>query len=319
MIEEDKIKRQMSFILKSTHFPSLGERYKGKVRDNYIEGGKRTIITTDRISAFDVVLGEIPFKGQVLNKMTQFWFEQTKDIVDNHMISVPDPNVMVVQDCTALPVEMVVRGYLTGVTKTSAWTNYQNGIRNFCGNKLPDGLKKDQKFDAPILTPTTKGDKGQHDRNVSPKEIIELGLLSEEEYDEMAKVSLALFKRGTEICAKQGIILVDTKYEFGKTKEGKIILIDEIHTPDSSRFWFADVYQELFDKGEEQRKIDKEFVRTWYAQQGYRGDGVPPPLTDEIRIEAAKRYIQAYELITGQTFTAENEDVSDRIKKNLNL
>jgi phosphoribosylaminoimidazole-succinocarboxamide synthase len=223
----------------------------------------------------------------------------------------------VVKQCTALPVEMVVRAYITGSTTTSAWYNYKQGVRNFCGNVLPEGLKKNQKLDAPILTPSTKAVKGDHDESVSKEEILKRGLVTEEQFDEMAQMSFALFKHGQEVCARQGIILVDTKYEFGVDDSGQIMVIDEIHTPDSSRFWFMDSYDDLFREGKEQKKIDKEYVRLWLAAQGFRGDGPVPEIPDEVKIEAAKRYIKAFELITGQTFELHPGNPVERIEKNL--
>ena len=277
--------------------------------------GKRLIITTDRISAFDRVLCSLPFKGQVLNEISTFWFEQTKKIIKNHLISVPDPNVMVVHECKPYPVEMVVRGYITGVTTTSAWYNYEGGVRNFCGNILPEGLKKNQKFDKPIITPTTKAHKG-HDELISGNEIIKKGLVDEKTYREMEKVAIDLFNFGTKLVAKNNLILVDTKYEFGDLN-GKLILIDEIHTPDSSRFWIKNTYDELFSKGEEPQKLDKEYVRQWLANNGFIGEGKIPKIPDEVKIEAAKRYIAAYEMVTGKEFKAKNEDVLERIEKSL--
>jgi phosphoribosylaminoimidazole-succinocarboxamide synthase len=317
MIEKEDLKKQIPQCLEGTDFANLGEVYKGKVRDNYTKDDRRIIIVTDRLSAFDRVITTIPFKGQVLNQMATFWFEQTKDIVGNHMIESPDPNAIVVKECEALPVEMVVRGYITGVTTTSAWYNYEKGVRNFCGNILPEGLKKNQKLDKPILTPSTKAEKGGHDESVSKEEILKRGAVSEEDFNYMADVSFKLYQRGVEVAAKQGIILVDTKYEFGRTKDGEIVLIDEIHTPDSSRFWFADEYEERFEKGEKQKKIDKEYVREWLAAQGFRGEGEIPEVPDEVRVEAAQRYIQAYELITGKEFEAKVEDPLPRVEKNL--
>jgi phosphoribosylaminoimidazole-succinocarboxamide synthase len=314
MISESVIRKQLNNTLERTDFRKLGKKYEGKVRDNYTKGKTRVIITTDRISAFDRVLGTIPFKGQVLNQLASFWFGHTKHIVGNHMIDTPDPNVMVVKECKSIPVEMVVRGYITGVTKTSAWYNYQKGVRNFCGNILPEGLRKDQKFDKPILTPSTKIEK--HDRSLSKEEIIKEGLVSKELFDKMSKISFELFKFGTDFLSKQGLILVDTKYEFG-TIDGELILIDEIHTPDSSRFWFKDTYESLFSQGKEQRKLDKEYIRTWLAKKGFRGEGKPPKLTDQVRIEAAKRYILAYEKITGKEFEVIEGSVLERIRNNL--
>ena len=317
MIPDDQIAAQIPNVLRGTDFPTLGERYEGKVRDNYSKDGRRVLIVTDRLSAFDRIITLVPFKGQVLNQIAKFWFEQTEDIVGNHVIEFPDPNVVVAQECEALPVEMVVRGYITGVTSTSAWHHYANGERNFCGNVLPDGMKKDQKFDEPILTPSTKAQHGDHDISVSKEEILKMGKISEEDFDYMADVSMKLYKRGVEIAAKQGVILVDTKYEFGRNDDGEIVLIDEIHTPDSSRYWFADQYQKLFDAGKSQNNISKEFLREWLAEKGYTGDGEMPEITDEVRVETAKRYIEAYELVTGQEFTAEAGDPLPRIERNL--
>jgi len=317
MISKEDIKKQIPYVLKGTRFSNLGDYYEGKVRDNYTDGDRRLIVVTDRLSAFDRVVTEIPFKGQVLNQMATFWFEQTKDIIGNHMIKTPDPNVIEVLEVSPMPVEMVVRAYITGSTSTSAWLNYQNGVRNFCGNILPEGLKKNQKFDEPILTPSTKAQHGDHDESVSKEEILKRGEITEEEFDFMAKASFELFKRGTEIAAKQGIILVDTKYEFGKTKDGEIILIDEIHTPDSSRFWYNDEYQARFDADKEQKKIDKEYVRLWLSDHGFTGDGEIPDVPDDIKIEAAYRYIKAYELITGGSFDAQIGDVHTRVEQNL--
>jgi phosphoribosylaminoimidazole-succinocarboxamide synthase len=287
------------------------------VRDNYTKDDKRVIIVTDRLSAFDRIITLIPFKGQVLNQMATFWFDQTKDIVQNHVIEVPDPNVVIGRECKALSMEMVVRGYVTGVTTTSIWYNYEKGVRDFCGNKLPDGMKKNQKLDHPILTPSTKAEHGGHDESVSGEEIVKRGILSQKDYDYIADVALRLFDRGVKIAAKQGIILVDTKYEFGLDSDGKITLIDEIHTPDSSRFWFADEYEKRFEMGEEQKKIDKEYLREWLAERGFRGEGEVPAIPDDVKVETARRYIEAFELITGQTFKAEVGDTEARIKNNL--
>lgn len=317
MLSPSEISSQIPHCLATTDFPTLGEKYEGKVRDNYTKNDKRFILVTDRISAFDRVLCLIPFKGQVLNQMAKFWFEQTKDILGNHVIEFPDPNVVIAKQCKPLPIEMVVRGYITGVTSTSAWFNYEKGVRNFCGNILPDGLKKNQKFEKPILTPSTKAEHGDHDESVSREEIIKRTNLTAEQYDKIADASLNLYQRGVEIAAKQGIILVDTKYEFGTTPEGEIVLIDEIHTPDSSRFWFADEYEKRFASGEEQKKIDKEYLREWLAAKGFRGDGEIPAIPDEVKVETARRYIEAFELITGQKFQAEVGSTAERIKKNL--
>lgn len=312
----DKIQKQLKNTLERTDFKNLGNKYEGKVRDNYTQGNKRIIITTDRLSAFDRVLCSIPFKGQVLNQMAVFWFENTKDIAKNHMLHSPDPNVMVVEECNPLPIEMIVREYITGVTTTSIWYNYQHGVRNFCGNKLPEGMRKDQKLPKPILTPSTKALKGGHDESLGCDEIVKRKLVSAEDMEKIKSISLKLFERGKKIAAAQGIILVDTKYEFGKLGD-EIILIDEIHTPDSSRFWHADTYNELFNAGKEQRKIDKEYVRSWLADKGFIGEGTVPKIPDEIRVEAARLYIDAYEKILGQEFKADVTPIKKRIEENL--
>lgn len=317
MLTNEQIIAQIPHVLQGTDFPQLGYKYEGKVRDNYTKDGRRILIVTDRLSAFDKVIACIPFKGQVLNQMAKFWFDNTSDIVGNHVIEFPDPNVVVAKECVALPVEMVVRGYITGVTSTSAWTHYEKGVRNFCGNILPEGLKRDQKLEKPILTPSTKAEKGDHDESVSREDILSRGIITAEQFDYMADVAMKLYLRGVEIAAKQGIILVDTKYEFGVNPEGEIILIDEIHTPDSSRFWFADEYEARFAAGESQKKIDKEYLREWLAAKGFTGDGEIPEVPDDVKAETARRYIEAYELITGQTFVAEVGDVNARMARNL--
>ncbi len=311
MIGESVLRANLDATLERAVFPDGCGAATGKVRDWCKRGNRRIIVTTDRISAFDCVLGTIPFKGQVLNQLAAYWFEQTKGIAPNHVIAVPDPNIMVVNECEQLPLEFVVRGYITGVTKTSAWTNYRQGVRNFCGNVLPEGLRKDQKFDAPIVTPTTKHE--AHDRNVSRQEAIAEGLIDGATFDEAADLCLRLYRFGVAHAAKRGLIFVDTKYEIGRL-HGRLVVSDEVNTPDSSRYWFADTYAERFARGEEQRKLDKEYVRTWLAEQGFVGDGQAPKLTDEVRVEAARRYIQAYELITGREFVVGAEPVGDRVR-----
>jgi len=295
MLSDDVIKAQMGNLLDKTDF-DWGGKYEGKVRDNYVVDGKRVIITTDRISAFDRVLCAIPFKGQVLNQTAAFWFEQTRHIVPNHVLSVPDPNVLVAKECVLIPVEMVVRGYLT---------SYKRGIRNFCGHVLPEGMEKNQPFDAPILTPSTKAEKGGHDESVSSDEIIKRGLVDERIYREMERIALALYRFGNQKVAEDNLILVDTKYEFGLF-DNELMLIDEIHTPDSSRF-----------QGEEPQKLDKEYIRQWLAGQGFIGKGHIPVIPDDIKIEAARKYITAYEMITGQQFKSKTEKIQERIRQNL--
>ena len=317
MISREALLDQLPHVLKGTSFDGLGEFYSGKVRDNYVQGDKRILITTDRLSAFDRIIALIPHKGAVLNAFTNFWFEKTKDICDSHVLDAPDPNVIVGRQCEPLKVEMVVRAYITGTTSTSAWYHYEKGKREFCGNELPDGLKKNQKLPEIILTPSTKGDDGDHDVSMSPQEIIQRGVVTQEQWNELAEKSLALFKRGAKIAGENGVILVDTKYEFGLTPEGEIILIDEIHTPDSSRFWIADTYEEKFKAGEEPDNINKEFLRLWLRGQGYMGDGPVPEVPDEVRVETAMKYIEAYERITGQKFEVPSGDPIPRIQENL--
>lgn len=314
MLSEDRIRAELDQTLETFDAPELGEMERGKVRESFKQGDRRIIVVSDRVSAFDIVLGTIPFKGQVLNQLAAFWFEKTKDLVPNHVIDIPDPNVMIVAECEQVPLEFVVRGYITGVTKTSAWFNYEQGVRDFCGNVLPEGLVKDQKFDKPILTPTTKLE--EHDRPISRDGAIAEGLIDADTFDECADMCFKLYDAAVEHAAKQGLIFVDTKYEMGRLN-GELVFSDEINTPDSSRYWFSDTYQELFDKGEAQRKIDKEYIREWYAEQGYRGEGEPPPLTDDVRVEAAKRYIQAYELVTGEEFVPADGPPAERIRNNL--
>ncbi|MEA2696178.1 MAG: phosphoribosylaminoimidazole-succinocarboxamide synthase [Myxococcales bacterium] len=318
-MDDALIRAQLQKTLDRTHFPELGSKYEGKVRDCYILDGRRTIVVTDRLSAFDVVLGTIPFKGQVLNRMAAFWFEATANLAPNHVINVPDPTVMVARECKLLPVEFVMRAYMTGVTSTSIWSHYQKGARQFCGHDLPDGMRKNQKLDKALLTPSTKAEKGDHDRSVSRAEVLEMGLLSAAEFDEAAQMCARIFAFGQGEALRRGLILVDTKYEIGRRPDGSLCFIDEIHTPDSSRYWYADDYEERFARGDEPRGLDKEYVRRTLADQGYRGDGPPPALTDEVRCEAARRYIQVCELITGRPFVPDTEEPIARIRRNLKL
>ena len=319
MVSNDLIRAQLAKTLEKTDFPELGSKYVGKVRDCYSKNGKRTIVVTDRISAFDVVLGTIPFKGQVLNQIAAYWFESTRQIASNHVLSVPDPTVTVAAECQLLPVEFVMRAYLTGVTTTSIWYHYEKGGRLFCGHKLPDGMRKNQKLDKPILTPSTKAPKGGHDQSVSRAEILKEGVLSADDFDRAAEMCARIFAFGQSLAAQRGLILVDTKYEIGRRVDGSLCFIDEVHTPDSSRYWYADDYQVRFDRGEEPRGLDKEYLRRILADQGYRGDGLPPPLSDEVRCEAARRYIALYELITGKGFVPDFEEPAGRIRRNLGI
>ena len=319
MVDESVIRAQLDKTLGSTDLAIPGEKYEGKVRDCFIANGKRTIVVTDRLSAFDVVLGTIPFKGQVLNQMAAYWFEATAGLVPNHVLSVPDPQVTIGTECKLLPVEFVMRSYLTGVTSTSIWSHYQSGSRTFCGHDLPDGMRKNQRLEKALLTPSTKAEKGDHDRSVSRAEILEMGVLSAADFDEAAAMCARLFAFGQAEALKRGLILVDTKYEVGRRPDGTLCFIDEIHTPDSSRYWYADDYQSRFDAGQEPRGLDKEYVRRTLAEQGYKGDGPPPVLTDEVRVEAARRYIQVCELVTGRPFVPDTTEPKARISKNLGL
>jgi phosphoribosylaminoimidazole-succinocarboxamide synthase len=305
--------------LERTDLSGLGTREEGKVRDSYVRGSRRTIVCTDRVSAFDVVLGTIPLKGQVLNQTAAFWFGKTADVAPNHLIEVPDPAVSIVRECELLPVEFVYRGYLTGSTSTSIWTNYEKGAREYCGHELPDGLRKHEPLPQPLLTPTTKAPKGQHDELTSRDEILARGLVSEVLYDEVERITGALFARGTAFAAQQGLILVDTKYELGLDENGGIVVIDEIHTPDSSRYWYRDTYEQAMSQARDPQALDKEYVRRWLIEQGYRGEGTPPVLPDDVRCEAARRYIEAYERVTGEAFVPDLDEPIARIQRNLGL
>jgi len=320
MIDRELLSAQLSRPLTETALEGLGPVSRGKVRDSYVKDGRRFIVTTDRISAFDRVLGTIPFKGQVLNRVASFWFERTRGLVPNHMVDCPDPVVMEVLDCEPLPVEMVVRAYLTGSTSTSILTHYNKGVRNFCGNVLPDGMTAHQKLERPILTPSTKAEHGDHDISVSRDQILEMGRIPAAEFDEIARMSFALFEAGQRHCAANGLILVDTKYEFGKTRDGRVLIIDEVHTPDSSRFWQAATYEARLAVGKEPEGLDKEYVRVWLkTERGFTGDGPIPMIPDEIRVEAARRYIAACEQVTGEEFRADTEEPNARIARNLGL
>lgn len=318
-ISDADFAQALAHPLEKTDFPTLGKKYEGKVRDNYSKDGKRAIIVTDRVSAFDRVLGTLPLKGQVLNYVAGWWFEKTKHLAQNHVISVPDPNAMLVHECVPLPVEMVVRAYLTGSTSTSIWVHYKNGARRFCGHDLPEGMTQHQKLPAPILTPSTKAAHGDHDVSASREEILEITGMPAAEFDAAAKMAMDLFAFGQRVCAERGIILVDTKYEFGKTPDGKIVVIDEIHTPDSSRFWFAESYAERVASGKSPESFDKEYVRRWLADNGFTGDGPIPAIPDEVKVEAIRRYITAVETLTGTEFVPDLTPPTARLRANFQL
>ena len=310
------IKKQLEYTLNETNFTSLGKLYRGKVRDNYIKDDIRIIIATDRLSAFDRVMTTIPFKGHMLNQVSSYWFEKTKKIIGNHIIEIPDPNVAVVHQCQTLPIEMIVRAYLTG----TAWRNYQKDIPT-SGFILPKGMKKNQKIEDILLTPSTKAETG-HDIYISRKEIIDEKIVEKNIYEKMEEAALKLFKFGQDYCNKNGLIMVDTKYEFG-LKEGELVLIDEIHTQDSSRFWILDTYEERFANNEEPEILDKEIFRGWLMDTyprifpNIKPDEKIPPISEDIKIELAKRYMRSYKKITGVDFRAEVSDVKKRINESL--
>jgi len=318
MVQPKTILNSLPKALKTIDLPGIGKKHQGKVRDFYVLEDKRVTVTTDRQSAFDIILGTIPFKGAVLNQLAAFWFEKTKNIVPNHMISVPDPNVLVSKNCKPVPVEMVVRGYLSGVTKTSVWYSYEKGEREIYGITFPDGLKKNQKLPQPVITPTTHPEAGsaKHDERLTRGEIIKQKIVEKKLYEQMEKVSLELFTVGQKWSEEHGLILVDTKYEFG-IYDDKLMLIDEIHTPDSSRFWIAETYNDRIKQKLEPENFDKEYLRLWYAKRGYRGDGTPPKLTEELAVELSQRYIKTYEMLTGKKFKPFTYPIEDRIKQNL--
>ena len=299
------------------HFPGQESVYHGKVRDVYNIGGEKLVmVATDRISAFDVVLPKgIPYKGQMLNQIAAKFLDATTDICPNWKLSTPDPMVTVGVLCEGFPVEMIVRGYLCG----SAWRTYKSGVREICGVKLPEGMKENQKFPHPIITPTTKAEIGEHDADISKEEILAKGLATPEEYAVLEKYTMELFLRGTDIAAERGLILVDTKYEFGK-HNGTIYLMDEIHTPDSSRYFYSEGYQKRFEKGEAQKQLSKEFVREWLMDNGFQGKAGQqvPEMTDAIVASISERYIELYEHITGEKFVKEDTgNIAERIEKNV--
>jgi phosphoribosylaminoimidazole-succinocarboxamide synthase len=317
MLSESDLQASLGNALAGVDLPFLGPKQQGKVRDLYRHDHKLILITTDRLSAFDHILGLAPFKGQVLNQLSAFWFEQTRDIVANHLLATPDPNVTIARPCTPLLVEVVVRGYISGVTSTALWHRYSQGERTIYGNDFPDGLRKNDPLPEPIITPTTKAGDGGHDERITSSQVVELGLVSPEQWQQVQAAAIAVFRRGQEIARRAGLILVDTKYEFGLTPEGDIMLIDEVHTPDSSRFWIADSYEARRAVGQEPDNFDKEFVRLYYAARGYRGEGIPFPLPADLAVQAAARYIRTYEMLTGKEFTPGESPAADRIGRNL--
>lgn len=314
MISLEDLQAQIPHALSSIDLSDFGSGSYGKVREMVaLPNQQRLLVTTDRISAFDVVLGVIPYKGQVLNQLSAWWFEQTKDIVPNHVLNIPDENCLIAKEAQPLPIEVVVRGYLTGVTKTSLWTLYNSGTRDAYDIALPDGLEKNDALPNAIITPTTKALAGGHDEQITAEQIVRRGLVSASLWAEVEQVALALFARGQTLAAKQGLILVDTKYEFGLVN-GQLHLIDEVHTPDSSRYWIQNSY--LADKSKP-HSIDKEFLRVWFHQRGYTGDGAPPTMPNEFIAQVAQRYISAYEQITGLPFVPAAQPAKARILERL--
>jgi len=308
----NEIQAQLPNTLAQTDFPALGTRFQGKVRDTYRRRDRLILVTTDRLSAFDRGLTTIPFKGEVLNRLSAFWFEKTKDIVKNHVLDVPDPNVMVARLLDPVRVEVVVRGYITG----SLWRDYQKAPQTGYGLRLPAGLKKNQRFDSPIITPSTKGETGVHDEPLSRDEILSRGLVDPSRWQEIEEAAQALFAEGQRWAQSRGLILVDTKYEFG-LDDGELYVMDEMHTPDCSRFWMADEYEGRFARGEEQKMLDKENIRQWLLERGFSGHGEPPQIPPEVRVDLASKYLTAYEKIIGEGLRLVNEPVRDRVERNL--
>lgn len=317
MLIKQQIIDAIPYLLKSIDIPELDKKYQGKVRDFYFKNNQRILITTDRQSAFDINIGFIPYKGTILNQLSAFWFENTRDIIPNHMICTPDLNVMVAKNCKGIPIEMIVRGYITGSTNTSIWYSYNKGERHIYGLNFPEGLSKNQKLPHPVITPTTHGGgQGGHDERMTREEILASGIVSEEIYRQMEAVTYALYERGSKIVEKSGLIMPDTKYEFG-IFEDQLLLMDELHTPDGSRFWIGDTYQERFNSNKEPENFDKEFIRLWYTQRLDPYRDVIPPMPEDLIVTASYRYINVYEKITGKTFKPYEYPIEKRIKRNI--
>ena len=317
MLTDTYLSSQLADALAGVDLPFLGTKSHGKVRDIYRRHDQLILVTTDRLSAFDRVLGLVPFKGQVLTQLSAFWFEQTRDLIANHLIAVPDPNVTVAQVCTPLPVEVVVRGYISGVTSTSLWHQYSLGHRHIYGIDFPDSLHKNDLLPQPVITPTTKARDGGHDERITSREVVEQGLVPAGQWAQICRAAVAVFKRGQTIAQRAGLILVDTKYEFGRALDGKILLIDEIHTPDSSRFWKLDSYARRCSEGLEPELFDKEYVRMVYARLGYRGEGEIPDIPESVWETTSSLYRTIYEKLTGTDFIPGDYPVGPRLEANL--
>jgi phosphoribosylaminoimidazole-succinocarboxamide synthase len=317
MVSQELIEQLLPQAFLGSELPLPGKQ-SGKVRDWYpLAEQRRLLITTDRLSAFDKVLAAVPFKGQVLNQLAAWWFENTRDLIDNHLISLPDPNALIAQETVPFPVEVIVRGYITGVTSTALWYRYSLGERDIYGYQFPEGLHKNEELPTPIITPTTKGGPTGHDERLTCAEVVSKGLLDVQTWDQIQAAALSVFKRGQETARKAGLILVDTKYEFGLAPDGRILLIDEVHTPDSSRFWKYDSYAARVSAGQEPELFDKEFVRMAYASLGYRGDGEPPVLPASTWVETSQLYQTIFEGLTGTQFEAGSYPVDPRLVENL--
>ena len=315
---DEILESQLNRTLMGTDLPDLGKRYLGKVRDSYVDGGSRAVVVTDRLSAFDVVIGTVPFKGQVRNQIGQYWFEQTAEIAPNHLVSVPDPNVMMVRECRPLPMKLIVRAYLTGSTRTSMWGAYERGEREFCGHTLPDAMRKNDQLPQPLATPATRSPSGARGEALSREQLVSTGAVSAEQYDQAAEMVTALFAFGQERAAGRGLILVDGTYELGISLGGDMVVIGEIHTPDVARYWHAKNYEARHASGEEPLGLDADYVHRWLVEDmGFRGTSEPPDLPDDVRMEAARRYIATYELLTGQAFEPDTDEPQSRIARNL--
>jgi phosphoribosylaminoimidazole-succinocarboxamide synthase len=320
MVDPDLLARHLDLVLDDATLPELPNHYRGKVRDNYdLPDGRRIIIATDRLSAFDQILTAIPLKGQVLTQTARFWFETTRDLCPNHVLEYPDPNVLVSRRLKIMPVEIVVRDYMAGTTATSIWSMYKMGRREMYGHRFPDGLRENQKLPQTILTPTTKAADGAHDTPLTPQDIVRQGLLTAAQWERTSALALALFARGREVARRHGLILVDTKYEFGFDGQGGIVLADEIHTPDSSRYWFLESYERRFTAGERPDSFDKDFVRTWVTARCDPYKDPIPEIPRDVILQAAKIYVDVYERITGSRFAFPDVRVPvlDRIRSNL--
>jgi phosphoribosylaminoimidazole-succinocarboxamide synthase len=320
MVDKAALGAYAGYVLEDATIPELPNHYRGKVRDNYdLPDGRRVIIASDRLSAFDINLASIPLKGQVLTQVARYWFEATADICPNHVIEYPDPNVVIAKKLTILPVEIVVRDYLAGTTGTSILSLYKTGQREMYGVRLPDGMRDNQKLPETIITPTSKAFHGGHDEPLTPAQIVEEGLLTEEQWRTVSGYALALFAKGREMARERGLILVDTKYEFGIDESGKIMIADEIHTPDSSRYWFAESYQQRFETGERPESFDKDFVRSWVVARCDPYKDPVPEIPAEVVLETSRVYIDAYERITGKAFELPDAGtpVLERVRKNL--